>query len=223
MADLVSTGTQIISPLYTLWLSFVNILPGLIAAIIVLIIGYFIAIILGHVVRVILEKLRLDAAVRNAELSKAVGHTHWSSVLGEITKWYIFIIFLQVAIDLLRLGTLTILLDRFVSWMPNIIAAILIVLFGFAVAHYVELKVNKSTKMRGGALGGQILKLTIMIIAIVISLKQIGIKVSLLENLVLLVVGAIAVGIAIALGIGLGSAMKGNSQKWIDDLKKKHL
>ena len=155
----------------------------------------------------ILEKLRLDAAVRNAELSKAVGHTHWSSVLGEITKWYIFIIFLQVAIDLLRLGTLTILLDRFVSWMPNIIAAILIVLFGFAVAHYVELKVHSKNS---GAIASY-------------SLKQIGIKVSLLENLVLLVVGAIAVGIAIALGIGLGSAMKGNSQKWIDDLKKKHL
>ena len=131
--ELAQTGALILDPLYTLWISFGKILPGLIAAIIILIIGYFIALIIGHVVRIILEKIGLDTKMRKAKLMKAVGHTHLPNILGEIVKWYIFIIFLQQAVALLQLGTLTLLLDRFVTWLPNVIAGVLIILFGFSL------------------------------------------------------------------------------------------
>jgi len=217
------TGIAVIDPLYTLWLSFKNILPGLVAAIIVLIIGYFIALIIGHVVRIILEKVGIDSKLRKARLTKLLGHTHLPNIFGEITKWYIFIIFLQVAVDLLALGTLTILLQKFVLWLPNVIAAILIFLFGLAIANYVEIKITENSKLRGSVLASQILKIAIIIIIIVIALKQIGIQVSLLENLILIIVGALAVGVALALGIGVGLGMQKSSQGWIENFKRKYL
>lgn len=217
-----TTGTAVLDPLYTLWLSFKTILPGLIAAIIVLIIGYFIALIIGHVVKLILEKIGLDAKLRKAKLVKNIGHTHWPNVFGEITKWYIFIIFLQVAVDLLALGTLTSLLDRFVRWLPNVIAAILIFLVGLVVAQFVEIKVSEHTQMRGMKMAGSLLKTVVLILVVVLGLKQIGVEVSLIENLILIIIAALAIGLALALGIGLGLGLKGDAARWLVDFKRKN-
>ena len=222
LEGLETTGTAIIDPLYTLWFSFKSILPGLIAAIIVLIIGYFIALIIGHGVRLLLERIGIDAKVRKSKVSKAFGHTHIPNLAGTVIKWYIFVIFLQVAVDLLSLGTLSLLLDRFVRWVPDLLAAVIIFIFGIAIAHFIEMYVNEHSKMRGAGLAGSLLKMTIFIITAIIALKQIGIEISLLENLVIIFVGAMAVGLAIALGISLGTSLKNDGAKWIDDFKKKH-
>ena len=55
-----------------------------------------------------------------------------------------------------------------------------------------------------------------------VALRQMGIEVGLLENLVLLVVGSLSVGIALALGIGVGLGMKKDAEKFIDNFKKRH-
>ncbi|MBI2670396.1 hypothetical protein HYX18_00220 [Candidatus Woesearchaeota archaeon] len=217
-----STSTAVLDPLYTLWLSLKTILPGLVAAIIVLIIGYFTALVIGHVVKLILEKIGLDAKLKKAKLVSAIGHTHWSIVLGEITKWYIFIIFLQVAVDLLAIGTLTSLLDRLVRWLPNAIAAILVFIVGLAVAHLMEIKVTEHTQMKGMKMVGSLLRLVVIILALVIGLRQLGLEISLIENLILIIVAAIAIGMALALGIGLGLGLKNDAARWILDFKRKN-
>lgn len=217
-----ATGTAIIDPLYTLWLSFKAILPGLIAAIIVLIIGYFIALIIGHGVRLLLERIGIDAKLRKSRLSKTFGHTHVPNLAGTIIKWYIFVVFLQVAVDLLSLGTLSLLLDRFVRWIPDVLASIIIFIVGIAVAHFLDMYVSEHSKMRGAGLAGSLLKMTVLIITAIVALRQLGIEVSLLENLVIIFVGAMAIGLAIALGISLGTSLKADGAKWLDDFKKKH-
>ena len=218
---LAETGAVILDPLYRLWLSFSDILPRLVVAIIILIIGYFIALILGHAVKIVLEKLGLDAKVRQSQMTKAIGHTHIPAVLGEITKWYIFIIFLQQAVSILSLGTLTGLLDTFVMWVPNVIAAALVILFGFAVAHFVEMKLTEHSKMKGVVGVSKIIKVVLLLMVFVVAMKQIGIETSLLENSVLILIGGFALGVALALGISMGLGLKGDAHKMFFDWKKK--
>ena len=55
-----ATGSLILNPLLSLWASFINVLPGIVAAIIILILGYFVALGLGHLVRIVLEKAGLN-------------------------------------------------------------------------------------------------------------------------------------------------------------------
>ena len=221
VGDFAQTGAVILDPLYTLWLSFRDILPRLVVAIIILIIGYFIALILGHAVRILLEKLGLDTKVKQAQLSKTIGHTHIPAVLGEVTKWYIFIIFFQQAVAILSLGTLTGLLDKFVNWVPNLIAAVLIILFGFAVAQIVEIKMTENSKMRGVGGVAKIIKVILLIMVFVVAVKQIGIEVGLLENSILILLGGFALGVALALGISMGLGLKGDAHKMFFDWKRK--
>jgi len=197
----VSTG-DFINPLVNLWNSFVEILPGIVAAVIILIVGYLIAYIIGHAIKLVLQKIGLDTRLAKAKLSKAIGYTHMSSVLGEIIKWYIFIIFLQAAVSVLNLGTLSVILNEFAFWLPNVIAAVIVVLFGLLFAHYVSLKLEEHTKMRGLKVMSRALKAVIMFIVLVVALGQIGIDVSILENGFLLVIAGFALALGLAFGLG---------------------
>jgi len=221
LESLAQAGAVILNPLVTLWNSFVNMLPGIIAAIIILIIGYFVAYLLGLGLKALLEKLGLNKWIQKSALSKSMGHTNVAAFLGEILKWYVFIVFLQVAAEVLELGTLSDLLMQFVLWLPHVIAAVIIVFVGVALAHYVEIKIKEHSKMKGINIGAYFVKLVIILIAAIIALEQIGVQVKIIENAFLIIVGAIGLGFAIAIGIGLGNALKGPSQKWLESLKKR--
>ena len=72
MANLVMETTgAIVDPLRQIWLKIVDIVPSLIAAIVVLIVGAFVGVILGHAVKVLLDKLKFDEYVKKAKLTKA--------------------------------------------------------------------------------------------------------------------------------------------------------
>ncbi|MBL7147850.1 MAG: hypothetical protein ISS82_03430 [Nanoarchaeota archaeon] len=215
-----ATGSMILNPLVSLWNGFINILPGIVAAIIILIIGYFVALGLGHLVKAILIKAGLDNYMAKAKMTKIVGHLRLSGVLGEITKWYIFLIFIQSAVDLLNLGALSVILNEFVLWLPNVIIAAIIIIFGVALSHFVGMKVEEHTEVKGTKFLNKILKFVILFIVIVIALGQIGVDASILENTFLLLVGAFAIGIAVALGIGLGGALKNESKDIVKDVKE---
>lgn len=214
------TSSAIINPLSAIWYAIVDQLPGLVGAIIVMIIGCFVAVILGHALRVILEKLKVDEYVRKAHLTKAIGHTHVPAVVGEVFKWYIIILFLQQAVALVNLGTLSALLDRFVMWLPNVIIGILALLFGIAVANYVKIKIEEHSKQKGMQATAGILKFVIILMFFIIALRQIGVDVSILENTFLLLIGALAVGVALALGIGAGLGLRKTSEDIIHDFRK---
>lgn len=219
MDAITATGSLIMNPLVTLWNGFVAILPGIIAALIILIIGYFVALGLGHLLRVILEKAGLDRYLERARFSKAVGHIRVSSIFGEVLKWYIFVIFLQSAVSLLNLGTLSSLLNEFVLWIPNVIVAALVLIFGIAIAHFISMKIEEHTELKGVRFFSKVLKFVIVFMVAVIALNQIGVDASILENTFLLLIGAFALGLAIALGIGLGKGMQPESKVIVKEVR----
>ena len=221
MANLLSeTGVAIISPLQSIWLKIVEGLPGLVAALIVLIVGVFIAIILGHAVRVILEKVGLEKWIRQAKLTKAVGHTNVPAVAGEIVKWYLIVLFLAPAVSLVNLGVLSQMLITFAGWLPKLIGAIVVFLVGLAGIHYLYILINEHTKMKGMRIANKILATILAIILILGALSVIGIKLTIAEDVVKIVIGALAVGFALAFGISLGLGMKKEGENFVKEIKK---
>ena len=214
-----ATGSLILNPLLSLRSGFINVLPGIVAAIIILVIGYFIALGLGHLVKILLEKAGLNSYMEKHKMATVVGHIRVSNVFGEIVKWYVFVIFLQAAVDLLSLGTLSSVLNNFVLWLPNVIVAAVVIIFGVGVSHYIGMKIDEHTEMKGTRFLSRLLKIVIIVMVIVISLSQIGVDVSIIENTFLILIGAFAVGIAKALGISLGKSVTFNSKKIVKDIE----
>jgi len=209
-----------VNPLFNLWNNFVEILPGLIAAIILLVVGYFVASILGYVLHKILEKLGFDKAIEKAELSDALGHMELSALLGTILKWYIFIIFLGDAATLVNLGTLSVLLNKLLLWLPSLILAVIIFVFGLIVADFTEKELKKS-KIKSFRVTGPISKVVIIFFVLIIALRQIGFYIALAETTFLMVLGSICLAFAIAVGIGFGVALKDEAKDMLKKFKKK--
>ena len=221
MANLITeTTVAILNPLQQLWLEAVRVVPNMVGAILVLLIGVFVASILGHALRVLLEKTKLDEALRKAKLTKAIGHTNVPALLGELLKWFVIIIFLEQAVSLVNLGSLTALLNAFVLWLPQLLVAIIVFLLGLAGAHLVEHKVLEHTNLKGMKVSAKILKWIVILVVALVSLRQIGVDVAILENTFLVIVAALGAGVALALGIGLGLGLKKEAENVIRDVKK---
>ena len=139
-----ATGSLLVQPLYSLWQNFVATFPGIVVALLLLVIGYLIGWTVGHVLKWLLERAKFDDVVRKSGLSKEFGHTHIPNLLGELVKWFVFIIFLQVAVDVLNLSALSMLLDDFVRWLPKVLVAIVIFFAGVALAHYIDYKITQN-------------------------------------------------------------------------------
>lgn len=219
LSALTQTGSLILDPLYLLWYNFLAIIPSVVLALLILILGYCVAFLLGHATRWVLDKI-ISKPLREADFSKAVGHTNVASLLGELVKWFVFIIFLNVAVDILQLNVLSDLLAAFVKWIPNLLVAILIFFAGIALAHYVDIKIKEHTRMKGMLALSGLLKVVIVFLALMIGLEQIGVNVGILQSSFLLILGSICLGLALALGIGLGLGLRGEAEGIIKRVKK---
>ncbi len=214
------TGMSLTDPIISLWQGLVNLLPGLIIAILILIIGYVVAYVVGHGVRLLLVKIGFERQVEKAKMTKAIGNIRVSAVLGELTKWYIFLIFLSTAVDVVELGTLSTILRQFVLWVPNLIASALILIFGLFVAHYISIKIRQHSNMVGAKTLSTIAYIVITTVVTLIGLEQIGINVSILTNAFLIVVAALGLGFALAIGLSFGLGTKQEAGKALNKIKR---
>ncbi|MBI2106497.1 hypothetical protein HYT57_00795 [Candidatus Woesearchaeota archaeon] len=218
--SLTATGQLVLNPFVSLANSFVEILPGLIIAVLLIIVGWFVALALGKLVKYVLEKAGIDKLMAGSAFTGSVGNTMLSGVFGEITKWFVFLVFLPQVLVNLRLGVLSDLLTSFVIWLPNLLAGAIIVIFGVALAHIVGIKIEEHTSMKGVKLLSKIVKTSLVVIVTIVALDQIGIDVSLVKNLILILVGTFAVAFAIAFGIGVSKGLQKDSDHIVKHIKE---
>ncbi|MFH1848552.1 MAG: hypothetical protein ABH879_00020 [archaeon] len=219
MVDIYTTGELMVNPFINLWNSFVEMFPGLIAAIILVIVGYFIAAFLGYVIHQILLRLGLDKRMESANLSDAIGHVELSGLTGNVVKWYIFIMFLAQAVAIVSLGSLTNMLTSFLFWMLNVLVGLVIVIFGLILADYVCKRLEK-VKIKSVRAISVLVRVLIVFFVAVMALKQIKLDTGIAENTFLIIIGAVALGLALAIGISFGFALKEEAKGIIKIIKK---
>ncbi|MBI5148282.1 hypothetical protein HZA33_01230 [Candidatus Pacearchaeota archaeon] len=210
-----------LDPLIVLWDSFITALPGAIAFIVILIVGYIIAWAVGKLVREALYRTKVDKWIK-AELKWSVGHSGLSAIIGTIIRWWIFIVFFASAVQLLQLGVLSDMLVKLAGWLPNAIVAVVMLLFGWIAGDFVASRA-KHEKIKAANLFGDLVKIVIVLFVGVMALGQMGIQLQLAEKTLLLIVAGIMLGVAIAIGIGFGNALKdsGTAKGIIEGIKKR--
>ncbi len=221
MAFLQQLGASIVDPLYALWQGLVNVVPGIIAAIIILLFGYFVAVIIGNILEKVLVKIKLDSwALKKTNMTRVIGAFKLSHFLAVITKWYLFILFLPAAAHIIKLNTLASFFYEVATWIPNVIVGVIIALLGLMAADYISLKI-KDTKAKSAGLIAGFVKTVVIIFVFLIALDQIGLKVDIAQSSFLVVLAGVMLGLALMVGIGFGLALKEEAKKIIKSVKKK--
>ena len=214
-------GESVVSPLMSIYQGFINVLPGVIGAIVVLIVGYIVAAIVGSVLYRVLKEVKLDKwMIEKTHIKKIAGDFRLSEFIALVTKWYVFILFLPPAAGLVKLNVLASLLNTIALWVPHVILAIVVALLGFLVAEYVGQMVI-DTKTKGAHFIADIAKFVILVIFALVVLEQIGIKIALVQNAVLVILAGVVLALAIGIGLAFGLGGREEAKKIVTELKKK--
>ena len=208
----------VVSPLQVIQHNFAEAFPKIFYTTFVIVFGYLLAWFLGFIIKHALHHLKFDEKFKSLHIAKPLEKIHISAFIGWTIKWYTFIVMTAAGVNYIKLEPVTSIMTTFALWAPKLLLAITIGLFGAVAAEYVYKMVNHIHMSEAKFLAG-ITKYFILVIFITMALKQV-IDVSILENVVLLVVGALALGLAVAIGIAFGLALRDEATIWIKEFKK---
>jgi small-conductance mechanosensitive channel len=187
----------------------VAILPSLIAAIVLLIVGHFLGKILAYIIAKLLAKVGLDNMTERAGLGDAVAGAGFaaspSMIFGKIVYWLIFLTFIISAADTLGLERVSSTIDDFVLYLPKVIGALLVAIVGMFAATLIRTGVEAAlASINLGyerAVGGLIYAI-IVIVVVSLAVGQLEIETDLLNQVISIVLLAAAAAVALALGLG---------------------
>jgi len=201
----------VLSNLTTQTLGFV---PNLLAATILLIIGLVLGKVIGRVVYEVLDRVRLDFYV--SETHKPVVSVE--GIFSAITRWWIYVAFITAAVGVLQIAELTQVLRSVLAFIPNIIGAAVILTVGYLLAEYIRGHIGASGKIYA-ILTGKILFFFVLYVSIAIALPVLGVSATLVNSILIVIIGSVGLGIAIALGLGLKDAVSDISRRWVKKVK----
>ncbi|MBD3164125.1 hypothetical protein GF323_02920 [Candidatus Woesearchaeota archaeon] len=214
------TKEVFLEPLNQLYNWLLDISPGLIWFGIIVIAGYLISAFIGWIIRKLLYKVNVDKRLRKLDLHDSIGDVSIAKLAGIILKWYIFILFLDQAVDFLDFGPLSVFISRIVSWMPSLILGVAIIIAGLILIDFI---VHKMLELRNRYIKviANIIKVILIIVVIFTAIEQLGIKTDIAKNIFLMVIGAVLITFSLALGIGLGMSLKDELRPFIKNYRKK--
>lgn len=213
-----------IQALQNLWQGFLRFVPALIGAIIVFVIGWFIAVGVGKLITEILKRVKFNQIFEKGgwktALQKAEIKVDASGFIGAIVKWVFVIVFLLAAVEILGLAQFADFLKSVLGYLPNVIVAALIFVVTVILVDIVEKIVRagvEGIKVGYGQVVSAVVKWSIWIFATLAILHQLGIARPFMETLF---VGLIAM-LVISFGIAFGLGGRDVAAEILQDLKRK--
>lgn len=208
---LISTWGDVLNRSFQdLWYGVVSFVPNLVVAIIIVILGWLIGALFGRAIWQVFKSLRVDEALRRAGFESFLRRGGMSldsgAFIGGLVKWFIIVVFLVAAFNVLGLDQVTLFLQQVViAYLPRVIVAALVLLVGGVVGDVTERVVvtaARTAEVRSAHFAGSIAKWAIWIFAILVALSQLGIAAAFSQTLFTGVV--IAISLALGLSFGLG-------------------
>jgi hypothetical protein len=219
-------GGAVVRSLTDLWAQFMSFLPNLIAALVVFFVGWLIAVAVGRLVEKVLAVLRINQTFEQVQglkdaFARAGLKVNIPRFLGEIVKWFIIIVALLAATDILGLDEVSFFLRSVLLYVPNVIVAALILVIAVLLANFVYRTVLASVSAAGFTNGGiiaTISKWAIIVFALFAALLQLKVA----ETLIQTFLTAFFAMVALAGGLAFGLGGKDMAAKWLkkaeDDL-----
>lgn len=190
-------------------------LPNVIAAVVILVVGYFIANVVRKALAVSLAKISFDTILENmgvaGVLKKVELKSSPSDVLAKLVFYIIMLFIIKNAADKLGVEDIAILVEKMIDFLPKVVISSVILLFGFIVAEVIQAVVRnglESLNLDYARPLSNIIFGFIFVIVLTVALDQLEIQTELLNASVKIILGALGLAAAIALGVGLKGLAK---------------
>ena len=216
-------GTSLSSAFTGIGIQMVQFIPKVILALVIFIAGWVVGSVLGEVVAKIIKALRLDALLESAGakglLNKAGFALNTGAFIGGLVKWFVIVVFLVTALDVLGLQAVNrFLTDVVLGYIPQVIVATLILVVAAVLADLAQKVLAggaRALDSKSSAFVGGIARWAIWVVAILAALNQLGIAGGMMQTLF---TGLVAM-LALAGGLAFGLGGKDAAARYIEKLR----
>ena len=191
--------TSVSTPIKNMMDSILNFLPRVIVAVIILIVGLFIAKVLGTLVKNLLTNLNVSRYNHYVNFGENKESRDIPSATGWILTTIIGLFFVVEALHTVNLQVLNTIGEAIIGYLPLVISAAIILVIGFVGGNLLSKLIKKST---GNGLVAEIVKYLVIVVSVFMTLDQLNFAQSIVNVAFLLILGAVAVAFAISFGIG---------------------
>lgn len=182
-------------------------LPQLGMALGILLAGYAIARMIERGTGAFLHRIGFDRWMREGGVTEALERAGTgldpSSVLAKLVYWIVILLVILLASNALGLYVISQLFTELLNYIPNVIAAVIILILGIMLGEFVKnLVLASAGALRGVPILARAAKAAVIVLAIFMALEQSAIAEDIVLVAFIAVVGATALAAGIAFGLG---------------------
>jgi hypothetical protein len=214
-------------PVKAMLIKILGYIPVMVGVLVIFVAGWLVAKLIETVVVRVLKAVRLDALSDKVGISNVLAQgdikSTLSEIIGALIYWVVILIVMVTALNALNLTVAAELLSRLVRYVPNIVAAIFVIVLGSFLANFVGAVVRTSASNAGikkAKLLGQVSQTLLVIFAAIIAIEQLNIATALIALAVNVILAAVGLGIALAFGLGCKDIAGKYMQDVLNNLKR---
>jgi hypothetical protein len=183
--------------------------PRVLAMVVVLVAGYLVARLVAQLVAALSDRIGLPKAAERGGLVESMKHVgitrSVSNILGQIVFWFLMCVFLMAAFNILELKALSDAMQGVVAYIPRLLVATVVVVIGLLIANFLRGVIATSADRVGITYAERLATGCYYVLALmtfIAAFDQLAIKFALLEQMILIAFGSLAVGLGLAIGLG---------------------
>lgn len=219
--------TDIITSLQQVAGEIIAMIPNLLAALILLLIGWIVGRILGKYIALFLERIGVGNAMANTSIGMAIEEQYGGGNRGIIrlfellVRWFIYLIAILAAANVLQLTFLTSLVQSIVAFIPNIAMFLIILIVGFLLIDYFARFVRGIGDVQRISMLGPVvsmLEVFLYFVVVMLALQQLRLDLTIIYIFITPLAWGIGLGVGAAIAIIVGFGLRDRAPEMMDNL-----
>jgi flagellar biosynthesis protein FliQ len=157
---------------------------------------------------VLTERAGIDGFLRQGGIM-----TDTNGILAALVYWLGILAALMIAFNVLDLANVTQMIGQVALFVPKIIVALLVLVFGAYFARFIDQTITaygRNMALADAAILGHLARYAIMVLVVLIALEQVQIVSELLRQSFLIILAGVVLALSLAFGLG--------GRKWAENL-----
>jgi Conserved TM helix len=187
------------------WSNVATFVPKLLAALVIVVVGYLVARLVAGILDKVLERVGFDRVVERGGVRQVLARSKYdpSDILAKLVFWTIMLLVLQLAFGVFGANPVSELLRGLIAYLPNVFVAVLILVIAAAIARAVtDLLSNLLGTVQGGQLLAKGAGVAVLVFAVFAALDQLQIAPRIVTGLWYALLAAVVGSVIVAVGGG---------------------
>ncbi len=209
MEETLAIKDQLLATFRGLLTGVIEVMPKIIAGVLLLLVALLVAKTIEKILRVVLKRIRFDALLARPGIDQSLQRIGLrqpvSEVIPRIVYFLLLFLFARAAADALGLVSVSQAIGSFLSYVPNLIAGILIVMLGSVGGQFAGATVASAAEGAGieyGSTLGRLVSAVILFVAAIMALGQLQIETDIIGVVTTCVLAGMSLAFALSFGLG---------------------